>query len=379
MRKPSSAVEKAAPGAKRILSGMVADTLALAREDKILDKELQQAAEAGDSEAQFNLGQIHFERRHYIRDQNGKLVRDQNWDQEVQLAFQWFRRAADQGHVQAQCQVAFCYESGWGVDQDSAKAFDCLRLAGENGCSEAWRKLGQKLIYGTIHTKPAPQEGIEYMRKAAETGDGIAAIWLSKLYSSGQVRHSVERGGGYVEGVEVTPDGAESTRWLRIAADNGDTQGQVLLAERYLNGVGVAQDFSEAEKWLLRAAESEDAAALFMLGQLYEEGIHVSEDITKAAMWYRNAAEALSQDELPYDEFGAARSLARCYMHGRGVPKDLAEAYMWLKFGAEIADDEDAKAELASLCEKMSQSELTEGKNRYQRLQQLRKDQFGEL
>ena len=29
MRKPSSAVEKAAPGAKRILSGMVADTLAL--------------------------------------------------------------------------------------------------------------------------------------------------------------------------------------------------------------------------------------------------------------------------------------------------------------------------------------------------------------
>jgi molecular chaperone DnaK len=33
VRKPSSAVEKAAPGAKRILSGMVADTLALVRQE----------------------------------------------------------------------------------------------------------------------------------------------------------------------------------------------------------------------------------------------------------------------------------------------------------------------------------------------------------
>jgi hypothetical protein len=34
VRKPASAVEKAAPGAKRILSGMVADTLALTKNKK---------------------------------------------------------------------------------------------------------------------------------------------------------------------------------------------------------------------------------------------------------------------------------------------------------------------------------------------------------
>ena len=33
-RRPSSAVEKAAPGAKRILSGMVADTLALGKKER---------------------------------------------------------------------------------------------------------------------------------------------------------------------------------------------------------------------------------------------------------------------------------------------------------------------------------------------------------
>ena len=63
-------------------------------------------------------------------------------------------------------------------------------------------------------------------------------------------------------------------------------------------------------------------------------------------------------------------------MYHRGVSKDLAEAYMWLKFGAEVADDENAKAELDSLCGKMSPNELTEGENRYQSFQQLRKEQF---
>jgi TPR repeat protein len=343
VRKASNAVEKAKPRAKHILSGMIADTLALAIERRGFDEELQRAADAGDIEAQFKLGQIHFERRRYVRDQNGKLVKDQNWEKEVCLAAQWFRKAADQGHVQAQCEVAICLEYGWGVEEDRAKAFDYLRLAGASGCSEAWEQLGRKLIYQTIHTKFARQEGVECMRKAAETGNAWAAVWLSKLYSSGRVRRVVGDRWGYVEGIEVLPDAAESTRWLRCAAEN------------------------------------QDATAQFELGQRYEEGCGVSKDITKAAMWYRRAAEALSRKEFVYDdEFGAARSLARCYTHGCGVSKDLAEAYMWLKFGAEVADDEDAKTELDSLCGQMSQSELTVGKNRYQRFQQIRKEQFGE-
>ena len=351
--RPPSAVEKAKPGAKRILSSMVMETLTLAKhtqaepgelaqEAKSLDEQWNKAAEAGDSEAQFKLGEIHAARRSPLKDRSGKYVTARNLDEELCLAFHWFNRAADQGHAQAQHRVAFCYFIGSGVDQDDGKAFDYLRLAGSNGCSEAWRILANRLIFGTLSTKPAAQEGFEYMRKAAEAGNGIAGVWLSRLYRSGRVRQHPQKGDGYVEGIEVAPDVVESTRWLRVAADKGFAEAQVLLAECYLDGDGVVQD------------------------------------ITKAAMWYRKAAEALSREEFPYDEYGATISLARCYTHGRGVSKDLAEAFVWLKFGAEATDDEDTNVELASLCSQMSQSELTEGQNRYQQLQQARKKRFDE-
>lgn len=335
------------------------------------------AAKQNYVEAQFRLGHIYFNRRSWVRGQSGKLVKDRNWDRVLYVAFQWYLKAADQGHVEAQCQVAFCYEFGLGVSQDDAKSFHYLRLAGENGCSEAWQQLGHKMIYGTIHTKSDPQTGFEYMRKAAENGDGNAAIWLSKLYLSGRLNKSAEEGGGYVEGVEVTPNTEESTRWLRVATESDDdTQGHVLLAKRYLDGIGVAQDFDEAAYWLFEAAECEDGEAMFMLGQLYQKGIYVTKDEEEAAVWYRLAAESLSREDYPYDFYGVARRLASCYTQGIGVPKDLAEAYMWLKFGEDIADDEYAR--LDSLYGKISQVEIAEGEKRYQRLIQSRKDQFGE-
>ena len=105
VRKPSRAVEKTTPRTKRLLSDMVADTLALARDGKSFAEELQRAAEAGDSEAQFKLGQIHYDRRSHVKDRHGNYVTKRNLDPELRLAFQWFHRAADQGHAQAQYEV----------------------------------------------------------------------------------------------------------------------------------------------------------------------------------------------------------------------------------------------------------------------------------
>ena len=59
---------------------------------------------------------------------------------EVQAAA-WFRKAADQGHVAAQINLARMYEQGWGVDQDLSRARHWYAEAAAQGDDEAIRKL----------------------------------------------------------------------------------------------------------------------------------------------------------------------------------------------------------------------------------------------
>uniref|UniRef100_UPI00260B7424 tetratricopeptide repeat protein n=1 Tax=uncultured Neisseria sp. TaxID=237778 RepID=UPI00260B7424 len=52
-------------------------------------------------------------------------------------AVQWYRRAAEQGHAQAQVLLGVMYENGQGVRQDYAQAAQWYRRAKEQGAAEA--------------------------------------------------------------------------------------------------------------------------------------------------------------------------------------------------------------------------------------------------
>jgi hypothetical protein len=69
----------------------------------------EQAAEAGDDDAQFYLGALH----------SAGIGRTRS-DAE---AFRWFLRAADQGHAHASLIVAGLYASGRGIAKDNVKAY----------------------------------------------------------------------------------------------------------------------------------------------------------------------------------------------------------------------------------------------------------------
>jgi hypothetical protein len=69
----------------------------------------EQAAQAGDDDAQFYLGALH----------SAGVGRTRS-DAE---AFRWFSRAADQGHAHASLIVAGLYASGRGVAKDNVKAY----------------------------------------------------------------------------------------------------------------------------------------------------------------------------------------------------------------------------------------------------------------
>ena len=146
-RLPGS-LEKAEPGAKRILSGMVADMLALAEasasvklpfySSAVLDswcqkgvnyyegigvpqdcteaaKWFRMAAGQGHSEAQYHLSRCCY---------NGEGV-----PKDYAETVKWLRMAADQGYAAAQCDLAFSYDEGLGVPQDCAEAVKWYRKA----------------------------------------------------------------------------------------------------------------------------------------------------------------------------------------------------------------------------------------------------------
>ena len=111
--RPSGAVEKTAPGAKRILSGMVADTLALARVD--LDALVAE----------------------------GKRIQlRQGMSPEDIRAFDLFLRAAVAGHSEAQLLVYECYLNGHGVREELAKALEWFHKSAESGFVPAQCRLG---------------------------------------------------------------------------------------------------------------------------------------------------------------------------------------------------------------------------------------------
>ncbi len=89
---------------------------------------LRARAEAGDAEAQYDLGVMYA---------NGLGVPEDDAE-----AVRWFRLAADQGLANAQYNLGVMYASGEGVPQDYAEAVRWYRLAAEQGDAGAQSFLG---------------------------------------------------------------------------------------------------------------------------------------------------------------------------------------------------------------------------------------------
>jgi hypothetical protein len=103
------------------------------------------AAQAGDSDAQNNVGEI-YERG---------LGDTPNYA----AAVIWYQKAADQGYARAQFNLGTLYEQGFGVEQDKLKALDLYR--------KAWGIPADSVVY-----KDAANQQAETLRKELETQIG---------------------------------------------------------------------------------------------------------------------------------------------------------------------------------------------------------------
>ncbi len=125
-------------------------------------QDVLEAAENGNSDAQYIAGLIYYKEELY------------------QQAAEWYLKSAIQGNAKAQFNLANKYYEGKGVEQNYKEAFKWYKKAAEQGHSQSQFNLG--CMYGRGEgVKKDYAEANKWIYKAALQGNIEAQNWLQEL------------------------------------------------------------------------------------------------------------------------------------------------------------------------------------------------------
>ena len=216
--------------------------------------------------------------------------------------FEWYEKAAAQGHADAQYNLGYKYYTGQDVDQNHDKALEWFEKAAKQGHAKAQYHLGES--YAEDEGKKADYTKVRYWyEKAAAQGNADAQFGLAIMYA---------------HGLGVEQDYTKAREWDEKAAAQGHAGAQFGLGTLYNKGHGVEQDHVKAKEWFEKAAAQGYADAQFNLGILYHNGEGTNRDYSKAVEWFEKAIAQGHAD--------AQYLLGVMYEKGRGVKQDYARA-----------------------------------------------------
>ena len=169
---------------------------------------LRRAAEQGDVDAQYNLGN-----KYHI----GLGV-----DEDKAEAVKWYRKAAEQGHVSAQINLAACYASGDGVSEDKTEAVKWYRKAADQDNMYGQEVLGNCYRDG-IGVDKDMKEAVKWYRKAAEQGEAEAQyqLGISLLNGKGTAKNPKEAADWFEKAAEQ--DNLDACYEIGRAYERGET------------------------------------------------------------------------------------------------------------------------------------------------------------
>ena len=155
--------------------------------------------------------------------------------------------------------------------------------------------------------------------------DARARSYFGQAARAGHPQSQANYGFFLSEGIGGATSPTEGQRWLKQAADAGNSFGQTQYGFSLWS-----TNPDEAVRYLIPAADAGEMGAQALLGSLYVMGASVPQDDGKAIHYLRLAAAQ--------GEPGSAGLLGGMYLAGRGGSE--AEGYALLKTGAEGRDDE---------------------------------------
>lgn len=184
-------------------------------------QEFKASADAGQAEAEFDLGVMYAQGLGVLRDLNA--------------AASWYRKAADQGNAEAEFALGQMYAHGWGVPRDTADAirwFEMANSVDSDGPPTDWLAIEG---YGMDKD---PAQAVFWYQKAANSGHPEAQYFLALQYASGK---------------GVKKDEEQAERWISSSASQGYAAAMAELGRRFANGIGIAEDDKRAYFWLTLA------------------------------------------------------------------------------------------------------------------------------
>lgn len=225
-------------------------------------------AKQGNAEAQYQLGS-----RFYFG--RGGVTTNR------EAAFEWWRKAAEQGHGSAQYLLGVGIANGQVLAQDEKAAVMWYCKAAEQGHKAAQFEAGWALFHGRLVAKDE-KAGLGFIRKAAERRDEKSQFLLSVCLHNGFATEKDEQAAK-----AYCKKAAEWQSNCAKSALSAPSQGAYFLARCLEQGIdGFRKDLSLAVEWYRRAAEAGDAQAQCALGRCLKQGA----DVEEANSWLVKAA-----------------------------------------------------------------------------------------
>ncbi|NEN75734.1 hypothetical protein F9B74_05255 [Pelistega sp. NLN82] len=288
----------------------------------------EKAAKNGLADAQYGLGLILAEKEEYDK------------------AYIQFLEAAKQDHIKAQNDLAYYFEKGIGVEQNTSYALGWYKKAAKKGYTLAQNNLGIIYENGDLVKQDYYQAGKWYLA-AAKQGYAEAQYNVALLY---------------MEGLGVTKNEKKAIYWLSKAVEQNFFEAILLLADQYFYGENIKKDpkyaielyrqaisnqnnnleahyklanayfyqkyFSDAIYHFTIAAEQDYIDAQLKLANLYRTKINKNiYNVQKALEWLSIAAKQDSEE--------AICQLAQIYFEGKEITINYELAYYWSKKAAD--------------------------------------------
>ena len=222
----------------------------------------QKSADAEYPQAQATIGAL------YLKGLPGILDRER--DKGVALLSEAVRAKS----LTARFNLGMAYYNGDGVNQDSLKAAQWLKVAEKQNFAEAQYVLGRLLTEGDDKLPKNLNQGRYYLRKAADQNHKLAKSYLEKL------------------GDEGSSLSAQATASQSSFANPTMKDEEIMqLARKYYTGIGKPKDYEKAFNLLLPLAKGGYPEAARMVGLMKLSGRGTNKNTADAKQWLSVAAQ----------------------------------------------------------------------------------------
>ena len=169
-----------------------------------------------------------------------------------------------------------------------------------------------------------PQEDYEAGRKSYARGDFAGAMVTLRKAADANNAPAQSLLAFILDGAG---EDAEAVKYYRMAAEQGDADGEYGLAKQYLSGEGVTPDPKQAFEWMSRAAAQGQRSAVSALADAYISG---GLGLDAAARADNAAAYKWIQAAADFNYLPAMIAMANAYKKGGyGLEPDPAKAKQW--------------------------------------------------